>query len=192
MKKFFSIAVLAALVLSGCAKPITEVKAGASPLPTQNLSARILIDSSMTAQTSQSALQSDIRQIEQLGMQQHATAQNLQQRLEIAMQNQDQQTLKQLFGEFRSLVEQNNQQLMRLNLHTPEAKTLREKMIDNSNISLQMSAEILKGDIEHPDMTALAPLKQQSMQAQQELMAISQDIAHKLQPAATSALSTAP
>ena len=185
MKKFFSIAALAAFILSGCAKPITEVKAGASPLPTQNLSAHIMPNSTMMANTPEGALQSDITQIQQLGMQQQATAQNLQQRLEVAMQNHDQQALKQLFGEFRSLVEQNNQQLMRLNLQTPEAKTLREKMIDNSNISLQMSAEILKGDIEHPDMTKLAPLKQQSMQAQQELMAISQDIAHKLQPAAS-------
>lgn len=171
MKKIALVALGSLTLLAGCAKPVTEVRAGQTPLQTGQ---------TIMAGAGSAALQSDLQLIQQLAQTQQPDIEQLQQRMSVAMQQQDKAALAQLLGEFRGFVERNNQMLAALPLQTADAQALRQAMIENSLISLKMSDVMLKGDLQHPDMAALAPLQQQALQSQQHMDTLVQKIGLQL------------
>lgn len=167
------------MALAACSKPVTTVKDAGSTRP----------EHIQSTSNDAANIQADISTIQTFGQSQEQYAVALQQRLGDAMQKQDNAALKNAFEEFRAFVLQNNQQLAQLSLKSPEGNLLRQKMIENSQISLEMSEIILaKGSQEAAIQAAeFQPLQAKAMQAQQELSAISEQIYIKLhgQPPST-------
>ncbi|MCH4246706.1 MAG: hypothetical protein LKF82_02515 [Acinetobacter populi] len=185
MKKLTLVALITTMAtLTACSKPVTEVKDGESKAPATT---------QQTAQLStnnKADITADVDAIQTFGLAQEQAASSLQQRMDQAMQKQDKEELKKLFTEFKSFVEKSNADLKKLNLKSTEANQLREKMIENSHVGLEMSETILTSDMEKIDPAQFQPLQEKAMKAQQELMEISQDIHNKIsdQPATSQQL----
>lgn len=174
MKKLALVALISSMaVLTACSKPVTEVKKGESQSTAQH--------SAPLSSNNKADIQADVNLIQTFGMSQEQKAAPLEQRMDDAMQKQDQAALKGLFGEFRTFVEQSNQELRALKLKSSEANQLRSKMIESSLLGLEMSEILVSGSMEQVDQTRLQPLQEKVMKTQQELMAISQDIQNKIE-----------
>lgn len=187
MNKFALVALTSSfLVLTACAKQVTEVKKGESKIEAK-------IQTAPLSSNKKQDIEADIAAIEHYGQSQEALAAPLQQKLTEAMQQEDQTQLKALFPQFRQFVENSNQLLKQIPLKSSEVDKLREKMIENSVLGLQLSEIVLNSSLENPDPTKLEPLQQKAMQLQAELMTISQDIQQKIaeQPAAPTPAPTA-
>ncbi|GAA5018475.1 hypothetical protein GCM10023206_32020 [Acinetobacter puyangensis] len=185
MKKLTLVALIGTMaIVTACSKPVTEVKDGESKAPATT---------QQTAQLSsnnKADIKADVDTIQTFGLAQEQAASSLQQRMDQAMQKQDKEELKKLFTEFKGFVEKSNADLKKLSLKSTEGNQLREKMIENSHVGLEMSETILTSDMEKIDPAQFQPLQEKAMKAQQELMEISQDIHNKIsdQPAASQQL----
>lgn len=181
MKKITALAsIFATLMLFGCAKPTTEVKAGASVLniPEQHQSTK-------TAKNADNAelILADLMAIQEVGQAQQSSAVQLQQRMEQALQKQNTEEMAKLATEFKAFIEQSNQRLQALPLKTEDGETLRDAVVHNSSVGLEVSQVILttpQKDIKPETMQAL---QEKAMAAQSELMKITEVIAGKVQAA---------
>lgn len=191
MKKSVLAALISAMaVLTACSKPVTEVKKGES----QTSAVAHQAQSTHLSTNNKTDIETDISAIQAFGMAQEQKAAPLEQRMDEAMQKQDQVALKSLFNEFRSFVEQSNNELSALKLKSTEANQLRGKMIESSLLGIEMSEILVSGSMEQVDQGKLQPLQEKVMKTQQELMAISQDIHTKIQdqPAGLTPAQSAP
>lgn len=179
MKKITVLAsIFATLMLFGCAKPVTEVKAGASVLniPEQHQSTK----NAKNAENAEHIL-ADVMAIQEIGQVQQTQAAQLQQRMEQALQKQNVAEMAKLATEFKTFIDQSNQRLQALNLKTEDGKNLRDAVVHNSVVGLEVSQVILttpQKDIKPETMQAL---QEKAMAAQSELMAISEVIRIKVQ-----------
>ncbi len=183
MKKMIYLAVLSTCIgLTACAKPVTEVKTGESE-STQNPAVNVSTSNPAKLSTDNKAdIQADIATIQNYSAAEEQQALALQTRMDEAMQKQDKAQLQQLMGEFKAFVEKNNTELLKLPLKSSEVSLLRQKMIENSQIGLEISEALLTSDMtQAPDPAKFQPLQEKVMKAQQELMAIDQEIQMKLQ-----------
>lgn len=183
MKKLVLVTLLGSfLTLTACSKPVTEVKKG----ETEAVSAPAATQSATLSTNNKADIRADLEAIQTFGMAQEKNAASLQQRLDAAMKKEDKVELKKLFTEFRAFVQKSNVELKALKLKSTEADQLRAKMIETSLVGLDMSEAILESDMKNVDQAKMQPLQERAMKAQQELMAISQDIQSKIhdQPAA--------
>ncbi|MFB2538300.1 hypothetical protein [Acinetobacter sp. c3-l95] len=171
MKKLaITSAIIATLALTACAKPVTTVEAGSSVLniPTQQVdSSKQILD--------------DVKLIQSVGMNQQDAAVSLQQRMEAAMQKQDKAEMAKLAVEFKSFVTSANQKFSQLDLKTEDGKALRDAVINNSNIGLEVSQVILNKTEAEVDPQQMQALQEKAMAAQEKLMQISETIHAKVQ-----------
>ncbi|KAA8732092.1 hypothetical protein F4V57_10745 [Acinetobacter qingfengensis] len=187
MKKLAIVALVSALTgLTACSKPVSEVKSGDKAISPASAEASAVIpaNQSNTIATANStdpnaALKSDIVQIQQFGTAQEQKAADLEKRMNAAVQKQDKAALKKLLPEFKAFVSQSNSEFNKLSLISSEAKQLREKMTQSSQLGVEMSEKMLA---DKPDEKALQALQQKIVTTQQELMTISQDIHSKIAP----------
>lgn len=178
MKKITALAsIFATLMLFGCAKPTTEVKAGASVL---NIPEQHQSKNAKNADNAEHIL-ADVMAIQEVGQVQQTQATELQQRMEQALQKQNPAEMAKLANEFKAFIEQSNQRLQALNLKTEDGKNLRDAVVHNSAVGLEVSQVILttpQKDIKPETMQAL---QEKAMAAQSELMTISEVIRVKVQ-----------
>lgn len=188
MNKLAIVALItAASALTACSKPTTEVKPGEKKLANVPAASAAVPASAPVLQASNPAqasdpyatLKADIAKIQQFGMQQQSKAGDLQKRMEEALQKQDKAGLRKLLPEFKALVNQSNSELNAIQLHSPEAQSLRSKMTTSSSLGIEMTEKMFA---DNPDKKTLEALQKKLIQVQQEFMAISQDISNKIAP----------
>ena len=116
--------------------------------------------------------------------------------MQAAVEKKDKAEVDKLFKDLKAFVEKSNSELKAFDLKSSEVNELREKMIENSLISIEMSEMVIQGDPEKIDVEKVKPLQEKAMKAQQELIALSEQIHQKLnagaQPADAAAATTAP
>lgn len=194
MKKLALITLVASMAaLTACSKPTTEVKQGESTATTAQAEAPkpVALSTDNVAD-----IQSDIDKLQSYGAAQEQKSQELGQKMQAAVEKKDKAEVDKLFKDLKAFVEKSNSELKAFDLKSSEVNELREKMIENSLISIEMSEMVIQGDPEKIDVEKVKPLQEKAMKAQQELIALSEQIHQKLnagaQPADAAAATTAP
>ena len=176
MKKLTLLALVASMAaFTACSKPVTEVKQGESAATAQAAKPAKLSTNNPTD------IQADIDKLQAYGATQEPKSRELGQRMEAAMQEKNKAEIDKLFLELKTFVETSNKELRAIELKSSEANELREKMIENSLISIEMSEVVIQTDPEKLDIEKVKPLQEKAMKAQQELITLSQAIYAKIE-----------
>ena len=182
MKKLTLLALVASMAaFTACSKPVTEVKQGESAATAQAAKPAKLSTDNPTD------IQADIDKLQAYGATQEPKSRELGQRMEAAMQEKNKAEIDKLFLELKAFVETSNKELRAIELKSSEANELREKMIENSLISIEMSEVVIQTDPEKLDIEKVKPLQEKAMKAQQELITLSQAIYAKIEGANSAA-----
>lgn len=175
MKKLTLLALVASMAtFTACSKPVTEVKEGESAATAQETKTVSL------STDNKADIQSDLDKLQTYGASQEQKSQELGQRMEAAMQEKNKAEINKLFTELKAFVEKSNNELRAIELKSSEVNKLREKMIENSLISIEMSELMMQTDPEKLDIEKVKPLQEKAVKAQQELIAMSQEIYAKI------------
>ena len=176
MKKLTLLALVASMAtFTACSKPVTEVKQGESAATAQETKTVSL------STDNKADIQSDLDKLQTYGASQEQKSQELGQRMEAAMQEKNKAEIDKLFTELKAFVEKSNKELRAIELKSSEVNELREKMIENSLISIEMSEVVIQTDPEKLDIEKVKPLQEKAMKAQQELITLSQAIYAKIE-----------
>ena len=182
MKKLTLLALVASMAaFTACSKPVTEVKQGESAATAQ-VSKPVKLSTDNPTD-----IQADIDKLQAYGATQEPKSRELGQRMEAAMQQKNKAEIDKLFPELKAFVETSNKELRAIELKSSEANELREKMIENSLISIEMSEVVIQTDPEKLDIEKVKPLQEKAMKAQQELITLSQAIYAKIEGANSAA-----
>ena len=182
MKKLTLLALVASMAaFTACSKPVTEVKQGESAATAQAAKPAKLSTDNPTD------IQADIDKLQAYGATQEPKSRELGQRMEAAMQEKNKAEIDKLFPELKAFVETSNKELRAIELKSSEVNELREKMIENSLISIEMSEVVIQTDPEKLDIEKVKPLQEKAMKAQQELITLSQAIYAKIEGANSAA-----
>lgn len=164
MKKFALILAMSSVVaLTACQKEVTEVKKG-STVEVKNVS----LTSNNAAD-----VQADMEKIQTLAMQQESKAGDLNQRLEQALQSQNEDEVKKLFPSFKAAMLDNLAALQQLKLQSTEVTELRQKLNDMTKVGLELQEKLIQPNVKPEDLQGL---QGQGAQLQQEIMMLTQHI----------------
>ena len=182
MKKLTLLALVASMAaFTACSKPVTEVKQG------ENAATAQVAKPAKLSTDNPTDIQADIDKLQAYGATQEPKSRELGQRMEAAMQEKNKAEIDKLFPELKAFVETSNKELRAIELKSSEANKLREKMIENSLISIEMSEVVIQTDPEKLDIEKVKPLQEKAMKAQQELITLSQAIYAKIEGANSAA-----
>lgn len=174
MKKLAIVALISGMTaLTACSKPVTEVKNGEAQGTVQQ---KVQLSTDNKAD-----IQADIDAVQAFGLAQEKNAESLQAKMESAMKSKNQQELNNVLEDFKIFVAKSNDELNALTLKSTEVNRLREKMIENSLLGLEVSQILFTTPADKVDPAKVQPLQEKAMKAQQELMLISQEIQEKIQ-----------
>lgn len=170
MKKLAMIAALSSVfALTACSKEVTEVQKG-STVEVKNLK-----NASLSTNNAED-IQADMTSMQNLAMQQQQQAGDLDQRLNAALQSQNNDAVKQLFPEFKAAMQQNLAELSKLNLKSSEVTNIRQKMTEMMTVGLSMQEKLLDPNVQESqvqkEQARLAQLQQELAMASMQISSI--------------------
>lgn len=190
MKKFALILAMSSVfALTACSKEVTEVQKG-STVPekinkTAPLSTNAVAD-----------ITADMQLMQLLATQQEQQAGDLDQRLNAALQSNDNAAVKKLFPEFKTAIQNNLTELAKLKLKSTEVNELRKKLSEMMLTGLAMQEKLLTADAqpEHvvAEQTKLAQLQQEIAAASAHISTLISGTANMPESAAATLEDAAP
>ena len=167
MKKLtLIVAMSSVLALTACSKEVTEVQKGTT--------VEVKAKSAALTNNNVADIKADMEKIQTLALAQESKAAGLDQRLNQALQSENEDEIKKLFPEFKAAMLSNLNELKKLKLNSGEVTQLRGLLNEMTNLGLDLQEELMNG--ENADPEKLQALQARAAQVQQDIIQLSQKI----------------